>query len=107
MGRPRGVVTKDKQNKKLELFSTARSRPLEHHGKDARPKKLKEYMLIQKKIAEEKKQRKLEAEKKILERTRKRRERNICMQKVTKKGQPVMKHRIKLLLKELTGRQSS
>lgn len=44
----------------------------------------------------------LEIKEKREKRKMKRKERNISIQKLTSKGQPVMKHRIKLLLKSIT-----
>ncbi|CAH8568473.1 unnamed protein product [Schistosoma rodhaini] len=72
-------------------------------GKEQSTKKTKFYELIarQKQIKNIKLEKKKAIEKKREERLHNRKERNISMQKLTRKGQPVMKHRIKLLLKQL------
>ncbi|TGZ38092.1 hypothetical protein CRM22_011309 [Opisthorchis felineus] len=64
-------------------------------------KKIKQLLAQQQVMAQETKQRKQVILEKKTQRLQKRKERNIAMQKRTIKGQPVMRHRVKLLLDEL------
>ncbi|KER23120.1 hypothetical protein T265_08928 [Opisthorchis viverrini] len=64
-------------------------------------KKIKQLLAQQKVMAQETKQRKQVILEKKTQRLQKRKERNIAMQKRTSKGQPIMRHRVKLLLDEL------
>ncbi|KAH8875633.1 hypothetical protein KSF78_0004698 [Schistosoma japonicum] len=58
-------------------------------------------MLRQKQLKEIKLEKNKEIEEKRKKRLHQRKERNVSMQKLTSKGQPVMRHRIKLLLKQM------
>ncbi|THD23792.1 hypothetical protein D915_005505 [Fasciola hepatica] len=69
-------------------------------------KQFNELLIAQKKMEEERRRRRQEMEQKKMLRIQSRKERNKLMQKVTKKGQPLMRHRIKLLLNELVNKKS-
>ncbi|KAA3670489.1 uncharacterized protein DEA37_0014413, partial [Paragonimus westermani] len=72
-------------------------------GKFKKPasRKFRELLARQRLVEQERRARKQQIHEKRLERMKQRKIRNIAMYKKTKKGQPVMRHRIKLLLNEL------
>ncbi|KAF5401004.1 Thyroid transcription factor 1-associated protein 26 like protein [Paragonimus heterotremus] len=79
------------------------SKPTSDKRKSKKPasRKFQELLARQKLIEQERRERKQQIDEKRLERMKQRKTRNIAMYKKTKKGQPVMRHRIKLLLSEL------
>ncbi|CAI2728899.1 unnamed protein product [Schistosoma spindalis] len=90
--------TKDKQG---TVHESLQHNSKKRKGQNTKKAKFHELIARQKQIKNIKLEKKKAIEKKREKRLQNRKERNISMQKLTRKGQPVMKHRIKLLLKQL------
>ncbi|CAH8536269.1 unnamed protein product [Schistosoma bovis] len=84
------------KEKRGTIHKSSQHNSKKEKGQNTKKAKFHELIARQKQIKDKK-----AIEKKREERLHKRKERNISMQKLTRKGQPVMKHRIKLLLKQL------
>nr|CAX73731.1 hypothetical protein [Schistosoma japonicum] len=93
---------KQRQGKDKRVTSSISLKHEKKKAKGHKPKKTKfhELMLRQKQL-KIKLEKNKEIEEKRKKRLHQRKERNVSMQKLTSKGQPVMRHRIKLLLKQM------
>ncbi|CAH8536261.1 unnamed protein product [Schistosoma bovis] len=89
------------KEKRGTIHKSSQHNSKKEKGQNTKKAKFHELIARQKQIKDIKIEKKKAIEKKREERLHKRKERNISMQKLTRKGQPVMKHRIKLLLKQL------